>query len=138
MIGDTPLWARLTHSAHMRYGGGMDENTTIEYLRALVKGVDDGEWTTEQVVDRLRDTLDADRIGGARPWHELVSTGLLWYLNRTALWPRGYALGVIHDGEGLALGWDLTYDGEPITSSRETENDRFQAVERLFWQTLPA
>ena len=108
------------------------DSTTIEYLRMLVAGHDRGEWTAEQVVERLHQVIDPQRIAGARPFADLQSTGLLWYLNRTALWPRGFALALMHDG-GAIVGWDLVGDGtEPITSgSPETEGDRLAAVERL-------
>jgi len=87
-----------------------------EYLRTLIEGHDSGAWTAEQVIERLRETIDPERIGHARPWSELQSSGLLWYLNQRALWPRGYALAVVVDkDEGTVFGWDLVGDGtEPI------------------------
>lgn len=108
----------------------MNGDVTIEYLRTLVKGVDEGRWNTDEVFERLRQTIDSDRLEGTRPWRELVDSGLLWYLNRTALWPRGYTLSLVYDADGTCLGWGVDYEGEPITTDHETENDRFEAVER--------
>lgn len=109
-------------------------DSTIEYLRTLVAGHDRGDWTAEQVVERLHQVIDPERIGDARPWADLKDTGLLWYLNRSALWPRGFALALIRDQEGTVLGWDLVGDGaEPIVSgSPEAEGRRLVALERLF------
>ncbi len=107
-------------------------DSTIEYLRTLVDGHDQGDWTAEQVLERLRQVIDPERIDHARPWADLQSTGVLWYLNRTALWPRGFALALIADGTTV-LGWDLVGDGtEPITSGDpDGERDRLAAVEHL-------
>ena len=46
-----------------------------------------------------------------RPMHELRDTGLLWLINTTALHPRGFALALHLDDEGLATGWSLFGDG---------------------------
>ena len=42
---------------------------------------------------------------GPRPWSGLRDSGLLWLINRTALHPRGFALGITEDG------WTLLGDG---------------------------
>jgi hypothetical protein len=105
---------------------------TTEYLRVLVEGYDTGAWTAEQVIERLRETIAPERLGGARPWSELQSSGLLWYLNRTTLWPRGYALAFMVDQDnGTVFGWDIVGDGTDPIRSLLPETDRLAKVESL-------
>jgi len=59
-----------------------------------------------------------------RAWAELRDSGLLWLINRTALHPRGFALGVRFDEGGNAVGWQLLGDGaEPWMFLGEDEED---------------
>jgi len=65
----------------------------------------------------------------------LLDTGLLWYLNRVALHPRGYALALdFADGEDEPRGWSLTRAdvGEPWSFPPGEEPEKFQAVMSLF------
>ncbi|RHA38713.1 hypothetical protein [Cellulomonas rhizosphaerae] len=111
--------------------------TTIEYLRDLIAGHDRGEWTADQVVEQLRAAVAPERLEVGRSFRDLQTTGLLWYLNRTALWPRGLALALYVEAEtglddGVVLGWDITGDGvDPITSDGD-ERAKLAAVEQLF------
>jgi hypothetical protein len=74
-----------------------------------------------------------------RPFDDLRHTGLLWYLNRTALHPRGYALAIHYntDPEGNRIGeptgWSLLGDGtEPWQYAPEIdENEAFNALHEL-------
>lgn len=76
------------------------------------------------------------------PMEELVSSGLLWLINSTVFWPRGFALALEDervpgqtgpDAHKIA-GFLILGDGsEPIISSEEEISQRrFEAVEDLF------
>ena len=106
-------------------------STDIEYLRTLLAGHDRGDWTAEQVVGRLREVMDPERIGHARSWRELQSSGMLRYLNELSLWPQGYALALIADDEGTILGWNVVGDGAEPIESGHPDVDWRGALDRL-------
>jgi hypothetical protein len=65
----------------------------------------------------------------ARPWNDLRATGLLWLINRVVFHPRGYALGLVVQGD-RAIGWQLLGDGsEPWTFGGD-EGESFAAAQR--------
>lgn len=68
--------------------------------------------------------------GGALPWWELSTSGLLWLINRTVFHPRGLALTVHADGD-TAYGWSLvrTPDGEPWQFDDATDADGRERAE---------
>lgn len=61
----------------------------------------------------------------ARPFAELIDSGLLWHLNRYSLHPRGLALALHVDEHGQAYGWSLIHNsnGEPWQYDQATDND---------------
>lgn len=65
---------------------------------------------------------------------ELQSSGLLWLINTTVFWPRGYSLCLLIEDDGSCTGWDLLGDGsEPWqhsdNSMAPTLDDLFQRVQ---------
>jgi hypothetical protein len=53
-------------------------------------------------------------VNDVRPFRDLQTTGLLWFLNRTVFHPRGFALGMVtnnDDPSGEYIGWALLGDG---------------------------
>ena len=106
-------------------------SSDIEYLRTLLTGHDRGDWTAEQVVERLHQVIAPERIEHARSWSEFRSSLMLRYLNEMIFWPRGFALALIADHEGTIFGWDLVGDGkEPIESARPDVDWR-GAIEKM-------
>jgi hypothetical protein len=53
---------------------------------------------------------DAENDPG-RPWSEISDSGLLWLINTTVFHPRGYALAIHFDSDGVATGWSIMGDG---------------------------
>lgn len=70
-------------------------------------------------------------------FERLRDTGILWYVNRVAFHPRGYALVLDFDDEGNARGWALqATDGtELFTFPEEQDDDAFKRVEALLTET---
>jgi hypothetical protein len=66
-----------------------------------------------------------------KPFTELSDSGLLWLINRVVFHPRGVALGLIADGHGSALGWELIPDpnGEPTTFPPGVDAEYYQRAE---------
>ena len=75
-----------------------------------------------------------------RPMKEFREAGLLWYVNRVAFHPRGYALALDIDSEtGDVLGWTIYGDGtEPWYFSPESEDQKFRDVELTLFQAKVA
>lgn len=61
----------------------------------------------------------------ARPFAELIDSGLLWLVNRYALHPRGLAVALHVDEHGQAYGWSLVHNsnGEPWQYDPATDAD---------------
>jgi len=77
--------------------------------------------------------------GPARPLSEWGENGLLWLVNATVFWPRGFALGLAFredpaNGDEYLAGYNIEGDGtEPFAAStEEMAQQRFEAVEALF------
>jgi hypothetical protein len=73
------------------------------------------------------------------PIADLREAGLLWLINRVVFHPRGYALALVTDEAGEAVGWLLQGDGsEPWTfagapDERGVDEDgMFRAAEATF------
>ncbi|MFJ5037996.1 hypothetical protein [Streptomyces parvulus] len=68
----------------------------------------------------------------ARPFEQLRETGLLWLINRVVFHPRGLALALHLDADGLAYGWSLVsnLDGEPWQFDPATDNDGYVRAEK--------
>lgn len=63
---------------------------------------------------------------------DLHSSGLLWYINRVAFHPHGFALAVTYDHYGRPT-WYLQGNGSEIWSfTSETDDDMFEAVMATF------
>lgn len=75
-------------------------------------------------------------MSGQRDFAELRPTGLLWLINATVFHPRGYALALHFDDEGVCTGWSLQGDGsEPWYFADATEGDRpegYSTIDELF------
>lgn len=60
---------------------------------------------------------------------ELRTSGLLWLFNTSVMHPRGFAIALVLDHAGEAIGWQLLGDGsEPWTFLDGECNDAFAAV----------
>lgn len=63
-----------------------------------------------------------------RPFDELMTSGLLWFLNNDLLHPRGYALAVHRADDGAVTGWSLLGDGsEPWSFAPEIDAAEYRA-----------
>ncbi len=70
-----------------------------------------------------------------RPMDQFRENGLLWYINRVAFHPRGFALGVDVSEDGNIIGWTILGDGHEVwTFSNEDDDDNFAKIEYLFQQ----
>lgn len=73
---------------------------------------DDIDHNIEKIGDQLREPEQGSPR--KRSWNELQTSGLLWYIN-TLLHPRGFAIAVHRDDDGILTGWSIMGDGtEPI------------------------
>lgn len=65
------------------------------------------------------------------PLEELHERGVLWAINSTLFWPRGYSLQLNLGKEGEVHGWWIAGTGaEPwLPSSEEMATKRFEAFE---------
>lgn len=77
-----------------------------------------------------------------RPFSELSESGILWLINSTVFWPRGFSLAITHEATeeqheagdlGVATGWKLLGNGKSAwrTSRDEVMDKRFAAIEEL-------
>ena len=68
-----------------------------------------------------------------QPMSTFRDNGLLWYINRVAFHPRGFALAFDTDDDGNITGWQVWGNGdEPWQYSPEVdENASFTAIEAL-------
>lgn len=75
-----------------------------------------------------------------RPLSEWPDKGLLWLINSTVFWPRGFSLGLSipkdDSIEPYLAGYEIMGDGSKTwsVSSKEVETARSAAVEALFEQ----
>ena len=68
-----------------------------------------------------------------RDLQELQSAGVLWYVNRVAFHPRGFALALHRDARsGRVAGWSLRGDGAEVWSFDGDEDEYFDAIEAEF------
>lgn len=66
------------------------------------------------------------------PLSDLRARGLLWYINRVAFHPRGFALALDVNDAGDVTGWQLWGNGdEPWAFVDVGEDDLFRALEAL-------
>lgn len=98
----------------------------IAYTRILLAGVADGSWDAETACKRLGEMVAGATVDVGRDLAEIQTTGLLWFINRSLFWPRGYAIALTASkADGSILGWSIDGDGsEPIVSGdpgREAE-----------------
>lgn len=71
--------------------------------------------------------------GDPRPFEDLSESGLLWLINRSVFHPRGFALGLVKNDDGRAVGWTLAGDGcEPWWFDPGTETETFNAAQATF------
>ncbi len=63
--------------------------------------------------------------------NDFRDSGLLWLINTSVLHPRGYAMAMIIDSSGDAIGGEIQGDGSEPWTFGETLHDQFQAVNRL-------
>lgn len=80
------------------------------------------------------------------PLEELVNSGLLWLINSTTFWPRGYSLALVDRRPRDAVteadarqvtGFDILGDGTSpyLPSSEEVAQRRFDAVQAFLAAT---
>lgn len=64
------------------------------------------------------------------PFEELRHTGLLWYINRVALHPRGLALAIhFEDVDGEATGWSIVQSDDGLWAF--TEDDDMEGMAKF-------
>lgn len=75
-----------------------------------------------------------------RPMSTFRDYGLLWYINRVAFHPRGFALALDVNDDGDITGWQVWGNGdEPWQYGAPVdENDAFDAIEALFAEVRAA
>lgn len=72
-------------------------------------------------------------MSAPRPFNELQDEGLLWYINRVAFHPRGFALGIYTDDDGNVTGWTMLGDGSAVwTFSNEDDDEEFAKASAFF------
>jgi hypothetical protein len=74
------------------------------------------------------------------PFSAIRARGLLWYINRACLHPRGFALALHYPneyGQGEPTGWSLTYagDGQIWSFDGQDEDGAFRRLEALLTET---
>ena len=82
---------------------------------------------------------------GPMAFSELRTYGFLWYINRVAFHPRGFALALVFDDDGNAIGFQICGRGEEPHSFgpspeeaaagltvQDIEDDNFAKVEAVF------
>lgn len=75
---------------------------------------------------------------GPRPFDELADSGLLWLINAAVFWPRGFALAIHCDDDGVATGWSVAGDGtEPWRSDDAIADARFVSAEATLARLRP-
>lgn len=67
--------------------------------------------------------------GDVRPFEQLSDTGLLWLINRTTFHPRGFALALVVDEHGAAIGWEILGNGVDPYQYASDEAVRFRQAE---------
>lgn len=79
-------------------------------------------------------------MSGQRELTELRSSGLLWYINKVCLHPRGYALALHVDDEDndIVTGWEILGNGtEPWQFIEEIDDECFPKFEQLLKENTP-
>lgn len=72
---------------------------------------------------------------GCRSFEELISSGMLWLINRVALHPRGFALAIHIDDDKKAVGWSILGHGKEVwTMPESSEDEKFAAIEATLAQ----
>lgn len=84
---------------------------------------------------------DPSRAFPTQPFDALRTSGLLWYVNRVALHPRGFALSLHYaadeDGEPTVSGWSLEGRGtEPWRFPADVDRAMMHQVEATFARGL--
>lgn len=69
-----------------------------------------------------------------RGFNELRSTGMLWLINRTTFYPRGYGLGLVLNPHDEPYGWVLKRKSKPLSFSEEDDQRGFDASSRFLSQ----
>lgn len=86
----------------------------------------------ERELASLRGQLDQAHAQ-QRKLAELSSTGLLWWINRTAFHPSGFALAIDREEDGRIVGWRLLGAGnEVFTFSESDDVECFKRVMATF------
>ena len=71
--------------------------------------------------------------GSGYPLSDLSDSGMLWYLNRVAFHPQGFALAFIYEDDGTVSGWTLQGDGSEVwTFSNEVDDKYFSKAQEFF------
>ena len=113
----------------------------LDHVRAVLAARAAGS-SADDCLESIRKTFEQGTSDGAdfpHPFSELRPSGLLWLVNRAVFYPRGYALALVFDVDGVALGWHLQGDGsEPFWFSPEDDVDSFAAVEQTLRASSPS
>lgn len=77
------------------------------------------EWSESPVAD------------AGKPLSELSPNGLLWLINASTFWPRGFSLALIQGESGDIVGWEILGDGTEVwqASSPERADELLVAAE---------
>lgn len=75
-----------------------------------------------------------------RPLADMSDTGLLWYINKAALHPRGFALALHYAKDGKCEGWSIIGDGAEswVMGEHINEDEKFAAMEALLQEARDA
>jgi hypothetical protein len=71
-----------------------------------------------------------------RPFEELRDAGLLWLINRVVFHPRGLALAIMLDDDGVATGWKLLGDGSEVWTFNGPADDEEFAKATAYLATI--
>lgn len=72
-----------------------------------------------------------------RPWEELRDSGLLWLINATVFHPRGYALTMHFNDEGMATGWSIQGNGQEFWRFSAKADKAVQSLFEKVRELLP-
>lgn len=95
-----------------------------------------------RIVPPSQKSLINGRPEGTFPLERLTDTGLLWLINSTVFWPRGYSLALVNrrrpgdtmDEATDVVGFEILGDGTEawLPSSEEKATQRLRAVTAFF------
>lgn len=71
-----------------------------------------------------------------RPFSELSTTGMLWFINRSVFHPLGFALAVQKEADGTVTGWTMQGSGDECWTFTNDADDEEFAKAHTFLRSL--